>query len=226
MTEQPGTERQGRGEIVIAVAMALVLVMTAVAAWRSSDLGSRAGDAERLGMIQSIQQQDFLNIDWQKAYQDAGNAQRYLLAEAEVAAMEASDDPGLQAQAGNQRRYVLANLALLGEPLSTDPTYAGLDGSLDIAQRFADLQASNPDLAALDPEGAFTRAEYYQSQQRGYFVGVVLLALSLFWLGLAEITRGSARITGLVMGMLIFLFGLAWIAGLEILWALARWADA
>jgi len=70
------------------------------------------------------------------------------------------------------------------------------------------------------------QAEYYQSQQRSYFVGAVLLALSLFWLGLAEITRGKARITGLVMGVLVFLFGLAWIAGVEVLWALARWVEA
>jgi len=216
----------GRAEGLIAVAMAIVLVASAVAGWRSSDLGSRAGDAERLGMIQSIQQQDFLNLDWQLAYQEAGNAQRYLLAEAEVRAMETSGDPGLEAQAANQRKYVLPNLALLGEPLTTDATYAEPDGSLDIGQRFADLQAQNADLAALDPEGAFALAEAYQSEQRGYFVGAVLLALSLFWLGLAEITRGKARITGLVVGVLVFLFGLAWIAGVEVLWALARWVEA
>lgn len=216
----------GRTEGLIAAAMAIVLIATAVASWRSSDLGSRAGDAERLGMIQSIQQQDFLNLDWQLAYQEAGNAQRHLLAEAEVRAMEISGDRGLEAQAANQRKYVLANLALLAEPLSSDQAYARADGSLDIAQRFADLQAQNADLAALDPEGAFIQAEYYQSQQRSYFVGAVLLALSLFWLGLAEITRGKARITGLVMGVLVFLFGLAWIAGVEVLWALARWVEA
>lgn len=139
--------------------------------------------------------------------------------------MEQSGDPGLEAQAANQRKYVLSNLALLGEPLTTEAAYAAADGSLDIGQRFADLQAQNADLAALDPEGAFTQAEYYQSQQRSYFVGAVLLALSLFWLGLAEITRGKARITGLVMGVLVFLFGLAWIAGVEVLWALARWVE-
>ena len=148
------------------------------------------------------------------------------LAEAEVAAMEGSGDPGLQAQAANQRRYVRADPALLGDPLRTDPTYVGLDGSMDIEQRFADLQASYPDLAALDPEGAFTQAEYLQSQQRGHSVGALLLALSLFWLGMAEITRGNARTTGLAMGVPVFLFGLAWIAGLEILWALARRAEA
>lgn len=225
---ESGPEKVGGGgwtEGLIAAAMAIVLLATAVAGWRSSDLGSRAGDAERLGMIQSIQQQDFLNLDWQLAYQEAGHAQRYLLAEAEVRAMEISGDPGLEAQAANQRKYVLANLALLGEPLSSDPAYARADGSLDIAQRFADLQAENADLAALDSEGAFTQAEYYQSQQRSTFVGAVLLALSLFWLGLAEITRGKARITGLVMGVLVFLFGVAWIAGAEVLWALARWVE-
>jgi hypothetical protein len=215
-----------RAEGLIAITMAIVLLATAFAAWRTSDLGSRAGDAERLGLIHSIQQQDFINIDWQKAYQEAGHAQRYLLAEAEAAAMEASDDPGLQAQAANQRLYVLPNLALLGEPMSTDRLYAPSDGSLDVEQRFADLQAANADLAALDPEADFTRAEYFQSQQRGYYVGAILLALSLFWLGLAEITRGNSRVTGVVMGVLVFLFGLAWIAGLELLWALARWAEA
>jgi len=140
--------------------------------------------------------------------------------------MEGSVDPALQAQAANQRRYVQAGPALLGEPLCTDPTYVGLDGSLDTDQRFADLQASNPDLAALDPESAFTQAEYLQSQQRGHSVGAVLLALSLFRLGMAETTGGKARTSGLVMGVPVFLFGLAWIAGLAMLWAIVRWAEA
>jgi hypothetical protein len=225
MTEQAGPEGQGRGEIVIAVAMALVLVMTAVAAWRASDLGSRAGDAERLGLIQSIQKQDFLNIDWQKAYQEAAHAQRYLLAVSEVEAMEASGDPGLQAQAANQRKYVLSGLALLGGPLSSDPAYSNAHGSLDVAQRFADLQAENADLAALDPEGVFEQAELYHDEQRGYFIGTVLLALSLFWLGLGEITRGKSRLGSMIVGVVLFLFGLSWIAGVEILWALARWVE-
>lgn len=223
---QDPRRRSSRSESLIAAAMAIVLLVTAFAAWRASDLGSRAGDAERLGLIQSIQQQDFLNIDWQKAYQEAGHAQRYLLAEAEVAAMEMSGDPGLAAQAANQRKYVLPNLALLGEPLASDPAYSNPDGSLAIERRFSDLQASNADQAALDPQAAFIQAEYFQSQQRGYFVGAVVLALSLLWLGLAEITRGKARTTGLVLGIVIFVFGLTWIAGLELLWALARWVEA
>ncbi|MCJ7512408.1 MAG: hypothetical protein MUO23_05500 [Anaerolineales bacterium] len=225
MTDNEHRGERSAGEAVIAAVMAVVLVATAVAAWRASDLGSRAGDAERLGLIQSIQVQDFINVDWQKSYQEAAHAQRYLLAVAEVEAMEASDDAGLQAQAANQRKYVLSNLALLGEPLSTDPSYTRPDGSLDIAQRFADLQAENADLAALDPEGAFRRAELYHAEQRGYFIGTVLLALSLFWLGLGEITRGKSRLGSLIVGVALFLFGLSWIAGVEILWAAARWVE-
>ena len=226
---ESGPEKVGGGgwtEGLIAAAMAIVLMATAVAGWRSSDLGSRAGDAERLGMIQSIQHQDFLNLDWQLAYQEAG----------QCPALSPGRGRGggpwrpVAIQGWGRRRRTSASTCcriwrLLGEPLTTDATYAEADGSLDIGQRFADLQAQNADLAALDPEGAFTQAEYYQSQQRSYFVGAVLLALSLFWLGLAEITRGKARITGLVMGVLVFLFGLAWIAGVEVLWALARWVE-
>ena len=64
LTAEPGSHSaRSSGELLFSLVVALVLFANPVAAWRASDLGSRAGDAERLGLIQSIQRQDFLNID-------------------------------------------------------------------------------------------------------------------------------------------------------------------
>lgn len=210
------------GERLIASAMAIVLLATAVAAWRASDLGSRAGDAERQGLIEAIKAEDLVNVDWSKAYEEATHAQRYLVTQAEVDALESSGEPAFQAQAANIRTYLLPNMALLAEPLATDPAYAGADGSLDLTKRFEDLQAQNAELATLDVQAAFTAADSYHAEQRWHVVGAVLLALSLFWLGLAEISRGRLRVVSLVSGVVVFVLGVAWLGATEVGWALAR----
>jgi hypothetical protein len=224
MAENGTTPERSVGEGVIAVVMAVVLLATAVAAWRASDLGSRAGDAERQGLIEAIKAEDLVNIDWSKTYEEATHAQRYLVTQAEVEALESSGAAAFQAQAANVRTYLLPNMALLAEPLASDPAYAGADGSLDLTKRFEDLQAQNAELATLDVQSAFTAADSYHAEQRWHVVGAVLLALSLFWLGLAEISRGRLRVVSLVSGVVVFVLGVAWLAATEVGWALARLA--
>jgi hypothetical protein len=226
MTENEHRGERSAGEAVIAAVMAVVLVATAVAAWRTSDLGSRAGDAERQGLIEAIKTEDLVNADWRQTYEEATHAQRYLVSEAEVEALEDSPDAGFAAVGANMRTYILPGMALLAEPLATDPGYAGEDGSLNLMARFNDLQAQNAGLGDLDPQAAFLLADRYYAEQRWHAVGAVLLALSLFWLGLGEIARGRLRIVSLITGLAIFLFGLAWLGTTEIVWALLRLADA
>lgn len=209
MEDNPGLKRGSRGELLIAIAMAVVLAATALAGWRTSDLGSRASDAERQGLIEAIKAEDLINVDWRQTYEEATHAQRMLITAAEVEALEASGDPALEAQGASIRAYLLPSMALLAGPLATDPSYAAADGSLDLAARFNDLQAQNPGVADLDPEAEFLLADRYHAEQRWHVVGAVLLAMSLFWLGLAEIMRDRLRIVSLVAGLMIFLFGLA-----------------
>lgn len=211
-----------RLEVVVAILIAIVSLTTALAAWRTNVVGSSAGDANRQGLIDAVKQQAAFNEDWRKVYEEAGYAQGYAVYAAGVTALEASGDPAALVQAQTLRENLVSGLQTLSQPLGTDSRYLLPNGTFDLQKRFKDLQAETPDLAALDPQASFELSESYSSEQRWLTVGAVLLALSLFWLALAQIGRGGARLLTMLIGLGIYGFGLLWFAVVEILFFVSR----
>lgn len=213
---EPGSGVKDGPTWLIAALMTAVVLATAIAAWRTSDLSSKAGAAEREGLIKSVQDQSLRNEDWRLTLEQAANAQRYFAAEAEVDALVASGDEIDAAQAAALRQYLLPSLVLLAGPLLTDDRYLNPDGSLDLEQRYADVHAETLEADPPDAAGAFARADRLHNQQRWTVVGTVLLAGSLFWLALAEITRERTRSLALILGLAIFAVGMIWFVGVEL----------
>ena len=205
-----------RMDLVIAVLIALVSLTTALAAWRTNMVGSSAADANRLGLIDALRKGAAQNEIWYKLYQEAGYTSTFAMERAAVDAMEASKDESIKAAAKNVRQYLLPSLQLLSEPLGTQEKYLKSDGTYDLEKRSADLEAEWPDLMALNPEASFALADRYASEQRWLTIGTVVLAISLFWLGLAEILSGRARSVNLTLGIGIFLIGLLFFLIVEI----------
>ena len=206
-----------RLDIFIAITIALVSATTAFAAWRASMVSSEAGDAIRQGLIDAVKQQAAEGEDWLRTYEEAGHAQTYAVTLAQVEAFEKSDDKTAQAQAKNMRQYLLPNLQLIGQPLTTDKKYLNADGTYDLGLRFADIEAEAPDLAALDPQASFSLADSYSSEQRWVTVGAILLAISLFWLALSQLSVKRSRLVTFAFGVAIYLFGLTWFGLVEII---------
>ena len=211
-----------RLDVFIAIVIALVSVTTAFAAWRASVVSSAAGDAIRQGLIDAVKKQATENEAWRRTYEQASYAQTYAVTLAQVEAFEQSGDGIAQAQAKNLRQYLLPSLQLISEPLSTDEKYLKADGTYDLDMRFADIEAEAPDLAALDPQASFKLSDQYGSEQRWLTVGVVLLAISLFWLALSELSAKRSRLILLTIGMGIYFFGLAWFVVVEIIFFTVR----
>ncbi len=206
-----------RLDIIIAIVIAVVSVTTAFAAWRASMVSSAAGDAIRQGLIDALKKQASTNEGWRKMYEEAGYAQTYAVALAQVEAFENSNDKTAQAQASTMRQYLLPSLQLVADPLTTDEKYLISDGTYDLDLRFADLEAATPDLAALGPEASFKLSDQYSSEQRWLTVGVILLAISLFWLALSELSVKSSRLVTFAIGAGIYLFGLIWFGLVELI---------
>jgi hypothetical protein len=217
--EKPKSDRL---ELVIAFLIAIVSLTTAVAAWRTNAVGSKAGDAARLGLINAVKQQTNANEDWRKLYEEAGYAESYAVTLAGVKAMEASGDPTAAAQAANMREYLLTGIIKLADPLATNQKYQRSDGTYDLDQRYADLMAEAPDLAALNPQDSFALSDQYSSEQRWLMLGTVLLALSLFWLALSSVSGSHLRLGTLGIGIIIYLFGLTWFFFVEALFLILR----
>ena len=206
-----------RLDIFIAIVIAIVSATTAFAAWRASMVSSAAGDAIRQGLIDAVKKQAATSEDWRKLYEEAGHAQTYAVTLAQVEAFENSEDKTAQAQASNMRQYLLPSLQLVADPLTTDEKYLKSDGTYDLDLRFADLEADAPDLAALDPQASFKLSDQYSSEQRWLTVGVVLLAISLFWLALSQLSMKRSRLVTLAIGVGIYLFGLIWFGLVELI---------
>jgi hypothetical protein len=220
--EKSPQKESSRLDIAIAFLIAVVSTTFALAAWRISMVSSSAGDANRQGTIDAIKKQASTNEDWRQTYSEAGYAENYAVYLAEIQALEASADPAAKAQAANLRQYLLPNLKLLADPLTTDAAYQKADGTYDLQKRFDTLEAASPDLTALDPQSSFTLAGRYYAEQRWLTVGTVLLALSLFWLALAEIGGKRLRTLTLIIGTGVYGMSLAALALIEILFFFLR----
>jgi len=220
------TEKQrfdpARMDVMIAILIALVSLTTALAAWRTNVVGSSAADANRQGLIDALKKGAAQNEDWRKVYEEAGYASSFAIESTAADAMDASKDETLKAAAKNLRQYLLPSMQLLSEPLGTQKKYLKSDGTFDIEKRFADLEAEAPDLLALDPAASFALADQYSSEQRWLTVGTVLLAISLFWLGLAEIQSGRGRTVNQTLGIGVYLVGLLFFLIVEAVFIIRR----
>lgn len=206
-------------EVANAILIALVSLTTALSVWRTNVVGSNAADESRLGLIDAVKDQSLNNENYRKLYEEAGFSYQFAVKEAEVIALEAGTDAGAQSRAKNIRQYLLPNMQLLGQPLATDEKYRKADGTFDLEQRFTDLQKEGD--ANSDPAESFARADSLFAEQRWLVIGSILLALSLFWLTLAEIGE-RFRVIEFVIGLGTYLFGLAWFLSVELVFFLLR----
>ena len=211
-----------RLDILIAVLIALVSLTTSMAAWRTNVVGSSASDANRQGLIDAVKKGAAQNENWRMVYQEAGFARDFVIASAAADAMEASRGESFRSAASTQRQYLLPGMQLLSEPLGTQEKYLKADGTFDLKKRFADLEVEDTDLAALDPAVSFKLADQYSSEQRWLTIGTVLLVISLFWFGVAELTRERGRLINLFVGMGVYLFGVVFIVVVETVAFIAR----
>ena len=206
--DQSQENKSSRLDYVIAFLIAVVSTTVALAAWRISAVSSSASDASRQGMLDSIKKQIATNENWRTTYEEANYAVNYAIFLAEVEAQEASGDAAAAAQATNLRLYLLPNLQLIASPLASEAKYLNPDGTYNLQERFAVLEAESPDLTNLDPNASFQLAGRYHAEQRWLTVAAVLLAISLFWLALAQIGGKSQRMLTMIIGIGVYLFGL------------------
>jgi len=216
---------QGKSDrlaIWIAVLTALVSLTTALAAWRTAALGSTAGDLIYQGMLNAVKKQAAANEDWRQAYQEAGYARDYLVFLNGLLVQENSTDPAAQEQAAQLRTYLLPGMKSLATPLGTDPSYYSTGGLLNVQKRFNDLEKQSSDLSSLDPQASFSQSDNYYAEQRWLVVGTILIAVSLFWLGLSQLSHLRPRVLILVLGIIVYGVGLVWCLGVEVIFFFLR----
>lgn len=213
---EPDAPDDERYEIVVAVLLALVALTAALAAWRTTTVGSNAAEATRQGLIDTVKLQDYIATDESLAYQEAGWAVRALTTQAESAAMQASDVPALRQLGRNVEQYSVPNLSGPAGAFLTDDLFTP-EGPPDVAARMAQLRESEPLYGELgDPQEWFAQATTYSDEKQWLTVVSVVLAIALFWLGLAEIGRGRWRLVNMLVGVAIWAIGIGALVTVEL----------
>lgn len=209
-----------RFEVVNAILIALVSLTTAFSVWRTNVVGSNAADESRLGLINAVKNRSIDNENYRKLYEEAGFSYQFAVKEAEVQALEAGTSADAYDRAANIQQYLLPNMQLLAQPLATDEKYRKADGTFDLQARLADMQSEggeNP-----DPTVSFARADSFFAEQRWLVIGSILLAISLFWLTLAEVGGERMRALKFIVGLGVYLFGVAWFLIVELVFFFLR----
>jgi len=201
------TPRSSRSDLIVAAAIAIISIATALLAWRASVLGSSAGEESRTGLMDAIKLQAYTSEARRLLFQEAEFAFEHAAYVAELDAMTASADAGLRAQSVTLRQYVLPQMAQLS-PL-TNAKYARTDGTLDYEKRLTELKAEQPQIARLQPSESFARANNLFIQQRITIWSAALLAFSLFCLAVAEITSNRRRALGVIAASIFAGVGLS-----------------
>jgi hypothetical protein len=196
-----------RLEVAIAILLAVVAVTAALAAWRTSVVGSDVADTNRVGLIDVTKQQTLHHLSENGAYSEADYAVQSALKAAEAAALIASSDPALVTAGTGLRDNLVPSMEQLAGPFAKGSPLTPL-GTFDIRQRIADIEAADARYLAVKPASSFALADDYSNEKRWLTLLSVLLAIALFWLGMAEITRGRWRIVNMVIGVGIWILGL------------------
>ena len=214
-----------RLDVWIAVLIALVSLTTALATWRTSALGSSAGDLIYQGFIDAVKAQSSATENWRNAYEQAAYTRDYMITLDGIIAEENSTDPASQEHAAQLRANLLPGMETLASPMANDPSYITPEGWLNVQKRFDELQAQDAAVSGLvppAPDAAFALADKYYAEQRWLVVGTILIAVSLFWLGLSQLSHLRMRVLILLLGVLVYVFGLVWSVGVEVYFIFLR----
>lgn len=209
------SERGQYQDTVLAVLLALVALTAALTAWRTSVAGSNSGDLSRQGMIETVDAQTDLNVHQQQAYMEAEYAAAAAIEKAAAQAMHTSDQQMLRAAAA----HVLTDTVPWLEQIAGPFPRGGLvtdAGTFDVPARVAQLQAAAATPNDVDPQTSIDLAQTYSNEKTWLTVAAVVLAVALFWLGLAEISTGRWRTTNMLIGVAVWAVGLGGLVAVEL----------
>lgn len=209
-----------RFQTVVAVIIAVVSVISAGVIWRASIAGSSASTADRQGLISVIKHEAAYAENVSMLYQEAQYAIRHASYLARADALKAHDSLAARSEA-EWVNQIVVNLALF-TPLVTDPTYRTAEGGLDLDARLEDLRAADADLRDLDPQQDFGAADQFYTEAQVLVSMVIIFAVALFSLTLAEITQHKIRLGLAMIGVVVFLAGLAGVVIAELYFVLSR----
>lgn len=213
-------------ETLVAIWIAIVTVTGALVAWRASTVGSSAADADRQGILSAVSRERVQTDNRTRLYSDLRIFTDYIQ-NREMASLLQQDAEKLADMDQAEQAEVLSREAGAYEDLA-DSAYGFLDypqyvqednGGRKSYDAEGYLQASLAIEARtqdLNPDDDFQEADRLHLQEQRLVGIVIVLAVALLFLTLAQITQSFLRYIFVTIGLFAFLLALAIGAVIEV----------
>ena len=209
-------ERSQRLETAVAILIAVVTVIGALVAWRSSVADDGAGDADFAGLRASVRAEETRALNYVNAYENYGSYtsyQRYNelgnLLEADQAAAPAQEIDNLERQRADNHDLSISNQRLFPNK------FLNRDGSYNVKRQIGEMWADAAKENDLNPDPQFAEADQLRSKANWLLVAVTILAIALVFYTLVESFGDRMRYVMVALGSLCMVAGIAFALFIE-----------
>ena len=208
-------EKSNRLETIVAILIAIVAMLGAVVAWRSSVVDDGAGDADYAGLRAAVNAEETRALNFVNAYESYGNYVTYwrnnrqaaLLGEEIKGASEAEADI-LTAQMKTSNDLADANRTMF------ENRFLNRDGSYNVQRQMGEMWANAAKEKDLEYESQFAEADSLRLKTNQFLIAMMILGVALVFYSLVEsmsdrwkylmIGLGSvSAIAGIVLAVMI-----------------------
>ena len=209
-------ERSQRLETAVAILIAVVTVVGALVAWRSSVADDGAGDADFAGLRASVRAEETRALNYVNAYENYGSYtsyQRYNemgnLLEADQGAAPADEVANLERQRADNHDLSISNQRLFPNK------FLNRDGSYNVKRQIGEMWADAAKENDLNPDPQFAEADQLRTKANWLLGAVAILAIALVFYTLVESFGDRMRYVMVALGSLCMVAGIAFALFIE-----------
>ena len=209
-------ERSQRLETAVAILIAVVTVIGALVAWRSSAADDGAGDADFAGLRASVRAEETRALNYVNAYENYGSYtsyQRYNemgnLLEADQSNAPAQEIDSLERQRADNHDLSISNQRLFPNK------FLDRDGAYNVKRQIGEMWADAAKENDLNPEPQFAEADQLRAKANWLLVAVAILAIALVFYTLVESFGDRMRYIMVGLGSLCMVAGIAFALFIE-----------
>jgi len=209
-------DRSQRLETAVAILIAVVTVVGALVAWRSSVADDGAGDADFAGLRASVRAEETRALNYVNAYENYGSYtsyQRYNelgnLLEADQGAAPSDEVDNLERQRADNHDLSISNQRLFPNK------FLNRDGSYNVKRQIGEMWADAAKENDLNPDPQFAEADQLRTKANWLLGAVAILAIALVFYTLVESFGDRMRYGMVALGSLCMVAGIAFALFIE-----------
>jgi hypothetical protein len=209
-------ERSQRLETIVAILIAVVTVIGAVVAWRSSVADDGAGDADFAGLRASVRAEETRALNYVNAYENYGsyaNYRRYSdmsnLIEADLTTAPEQQQSELERQRADNNDLSISNQRLFPNK------FLNRDGSYNVKRQMGEMWADAAKENDLNPDPQFAEADQLRGKANSLLGAVTILAIALVFYTLVESFGDRMKYVMVALGSVCMVAGIVFALFIE-----------